>query len=446
MTNAIRLTAILAVLTLALAGPALASDTWVFLGDSLTVGMVGDGAGFVSDVREKFGVQIRAVNTSRVGKHVTEYVNEIDGILARNPEAKYFPFLIGANDVCDYSASRATWLRGKLVTVLDKIVAAGRTPILMRLSFRRKNGDPLAPFNTNVYDPLIRRYCPRWFDESTGRGRVDLHTFLKNNANYLAGDGIHYTGTGYREARRQVLVDVMAAAVYGSGASNAGSAASVNTGSVELAGVTADQSGGASTGSGTAGATTAGAAATTTIDARADLGDMPLGDIAGTSTTGSSDPTAPTTVTVGTRIRALLAAAERTTAKRERTHCLLQVRALLELFFRGRPGDETGYREVAVYQRLVASLGIDPGATNGVYGKSTRVAGLRLAVAMAQNYLAALGFNPGIALGYANPETQEALNRFRASQGRPASTQPLGPADLAALSAAYDARMKLVTK
>lgn len=195
-----------------LSGP----QKWVFLGDSLTVGMVGDGHHFKADVQSIFNVTIESVNTSRVGKHVTEYVREIDGILRQHPTAKYFPFLIGANDVTEYSESKANWLRGKLVTVLDKIKAGGRIPILMRASYRNYHGkDIFAEWNRKVYDPLIRRYSPRWFDEASGKGKVDVHGFLKAHPDYMAGDGCHMTSKGYRDVRLQILVKVMAAQVYG---------------------------------------------------------------------------------------------------------------------------------------------------------------------------------------------------------------------------------------
>lgn len=53
-------------------------DQWIFLGDSLTVGTIGNGKQFTRQVKERWGRDIKVINKSVVGKHTYEYKAEID--------------------------------------------------------------------------------------------------------------------------------------------------------------------------------------------------------------------------------------------------------------------------------------------------------------------------------------------------------------------------------
>ena len=198
-----------------LAGPSLAVDQWIFLGDSLTVGAIGNGDEFKEEVRQRFGREIEVINKSRVGKHTYEYKAEIDSILSQYPRARYFPIFCGVNDVLYYSSAAANQLRGWLLYVLRAIRKAGHTPILMRITYRNYEGqDPLSDFNAAVYDPLIKEYSPRWYDYQKGRGSLDPHGFLKANPTYLASDGVHLSSSGYRAFRKDILLEAMMKPVY----------------------------------------------------------------------------------------------------------------------------------------------------------------------------------------------------------------------------------------
>ena len=193
-----------------------ARDQWVFLGDSLTVGAIGNGDVFEREVKQRFGRDIEVINKSRIGKHSYEYRDEIDSILAQYPRAQYFPIFCGVNDVLHYSGGAANQLRGWLLYVLRAIQKAGRTPILMRITYRDYKGqDPLSPFNAAVYDPLIKEYSPRWYDFAKGKGSLDPHGFLKARPSYLASDGVHLSSSGYRAFRKEILLEAMMSPVYG---------------------------------------------------------------------------------------------------------------------------------------------------------------------------------------------------------------------------------------
>ncbi len=72
-------------ITLLLVRNAYATDQWIFLGDSLTVGMIGDGSQLEREVRTRWSQNIKVINTSRRGKHSYEYKREIHQILAQYP-------------------------------------------------------------------------------------------------------------------------------------------------------------------------------------------------------------------------------------------------------------------------------------------------------------------------------------------------------------------------
>lgn len=193
-----------------------AKDQWVFLGDSLTVGTIGDGKKFEQETRSRWGVDIDVINKSKRGKHTYEYKSEIKGILSDHPRARYFVIFCGVNDVLQYNSSSAGQIRAWLTYVLDAIKNDGRVPILMRMTYRNyKGSDPLKPFNTHVYDPLIKKYSPKWYDFENNRGLLDTHGFIKSNAaKYLSSDGVHLTSQGYNAFRRSLLLEKMLDRVY----------------------------------------------------------------------------------------------------------------------------------------------------------------------------------------------------------------------------------------
>jgi len=191
-------------------------DQWIFLGDSLSVGAVGDGSKLESEARERWGREIEVINLSKVGKHTYEYKKEIKGILKKYPQAQYFPIFCGVNDVLHYSEARADKLRSWLLSILKAIQKDGRTPILMRITYRNYKGqDPLKPFNPKVYDPLIKTYSEKWYDHSRQKGSLDPHGFLKSNPQFMASDGVHLNSKGYKALRKKIMLEALMGPVYG---------------------------------------------------------------------------------------------------------------------------------------------------------------------------------------------------------------------------------------
>ncbi len=337
-----------------------AADTWVFLGDSLTVGTIGNGEAFKAEIKAAYGVEINVHNTSRVGKHVTEYVKEIDTILKKYPQAKYFPFMIGTNDVLHYSHQQGKWLRRHLVTVLEKIKRAGRTPILLRIPFRRhSSGDPLAAFNTHVYDPLIQQYSKAWYDEQNKKGLLDMHSFLKTKPSYVASDGIHMTSTGYKKARQTIFVGLMAKVVYGDGRASVTPTSSSDLGLLNQ-------------------------------NANTVMTNQHLEDYG-----------------KATSIERLMSSVLQAQRREDGIYALCELEAALQSAEGGTLTSHSA--EIKTFQLLTSALGYDCGEADGIYGPKTRAGGQKLRIALTQVYLSALGFSPGPIDGIVGPLTQSAM-------------------------------------
>ncbi len=352
-----------------------AADKWVFIGDSLTVGMIGNGRDYRSRVKSAFNVDITVVNTSRVGKHVTEYVREIDAILRNNRDAKYFPILIGANDVRAYSDRKAQWLRSKLVTVLDKIVAAGKVPILMRLTYnRRQEGDPRGSFNTSVYDPLIRQYSPRWFNNASNKGLIDVHGWVRSHQQYLARDGVHLTGAGYRAARQELLVDVMASVVYGNGTVQPTENVSGNEANISLVGQSSE---------------------------RVEV--------------ANSQPAVENKSKEAAELELCFQLSGVLQNDLDRQMCLCRAGELIDQLLQQGASEATVAESVKQLQAGLQREGFPPGPVDGRYGPRTKKAVRKMTVTLAQRYLQTMNINPGPIDGIEGPLTRGALARFWAN-------------------------------
>lgn len=153
-------------------------------------------------------------------------------ILAAHPHARYVTIHIGGNNV----SQKRPWpggadaIRDDLVAILEMVRTAGKVPVLARLSFRAYQGDrPVppeqngsGPYVTALYDPLIRQYCPAFWDEKAGRGAVDAYTWFREHPDELSGDGIHVNAKG-AESWNRLWAEGAGPVVYGeSGGRRAG--------------------------------------------------------------------------------------------------------------------------------------------------------------------------------------------------------------------------------
>ncbi len=181
------------------------NDYWVVLGASIQAQTIRNDV-FKQMVAEQYGYDPVIFNTAVGGWQTKDVREALPRILDEHPHARFAVIHIGGNNV---SLNRpypggATEIREDLVAILQAIAAAGKVPILSRLSYRAYKWDPLVPpeengsgpYVTAIYDPLIREYCPLFFDEDAGRGVVDAYGWFRSHPQELADDGIHVNEAG----------------------------------------------------------------------------------------------------------------------------------------------------------------------------------------------------------------------------------------------------------
>jgi len=181
------------------------NDYWVVLGASIQAQSIRSDV-FKQMVAERYGYDPVMFNTGVGGWQTKDVREALPRILREHPHARFVAIHIGGNNV---SINRpypggAEEIRDDLVAILDGVVAAGKVPILSRLSYRAyggkrpvpPEGNGSGPYVDAIYDPLIQEYCPLFLDEETDRGIVDAYSWFKSHPEELADDGVHVNDAG----------------------------------------------------------------------------------------------------------------------------------------------------------------------------------------------------------------------------------------------------------
>jgi len=203
------------------------SDVWVFLGSGITVMM--NPRRIEREIRARFpGRKPLVINRAVSGWGSRTLAKEIPGILREYSFGRFFPIHIGGVNV----SSGRPWpggskvLQSDLKRILELILKARKEPILARLSYRAYKagkGKPKVPPESNgsgpyvkkLFDPMIRKYCPRFFDRSAERGAVDLYGWFKEHPKDLGDDGVIPNGKGQLSMLRH-WVERAGAVIYDS--------------------------------------------------------------------------------------------------------------------------------------------------------------------------------------------------------------------------------------
>ncbi len=181
-------------------------DYWLTVGASIQAQSIRNSV-FKRMVKERFTGFDPVMFSLAVGGWNSTHLREaLPGFLKDHPDAQYVCIHIGGNNVTPNRPypGGADQLRDDLVTILTMIKDSGKIPILSRLSYRAyKGAKPVppeengsGPYVTAIYDPLIKEYCPDFFDEATGKGIVDAYNWFKEHPEELSADGVHVNPTG----------------------------------------------------------------------------------------------------------------------------------------------------------------------------------------------------------------------------------------------------------
>ncbi len=202
----------------------LRPDYWLDIGASIQAQSIRNDV-FKRMVQERFpGYDPVMFNLAVGGWKSQDLRKALPGFLKDHPDARYVCIHIGGNNV---SPNRpypggAEQLTEDLHAILSMIEKAGKIPILSRLSYRAYKGEkPVppeengsGPYVTAIYDPMIKQYCPDFFDHETGQGLVDAYTWFKDHPEELSPDGVHVNAQG-AESWNRLWAEKAGGVVYG---------------------------------------------------------------------------------------------------------------------------------------------------------------------------------------------------------------------------------------
>lgn len=169
---------------------------WLAFGDSITQDT------FAVDLawKERLGAQGPVpVNEGVRGDTTTNALVRIDEVLAAHPHARYVGVAFGTND-CWGGIPLETY-RSQLQTIIDRIKAAGMTPVLATIPYSPDSELAKLPdFNRAIAELRAANGLPEG---------PDLYALVQANESYLRPDGVHMTPEG-SQALQRAWADVAA--------------------------------------------------------------------------------------------------------------------------------------------------------------------------------------------------------------------------------------------
>ncbi|MBR1897517.1 MAG: lysophospholipase, partial [Oscillospiraceae bacterium] len=190
------------------------SDSWLFLGDSITAGGMNNcyGTGFATYLNrldaQYFPVQ---ENGGIGGITSTDGVENIDRWLSTYP-GKYVSIAYGTND-CWGNPNNIEKYYNNTKAMIDKILEAGKIPVLPKIP--GSTNDDVAP-NVPLYNAKVEQLWEEYGDKLI-QG-PDFQAIMEEHPEYLSSDGVHPCSEGYEEMRR-IWAETMYERVYSAGES-----------------------------------------------------------------------------------------------------------------------------------------------------------------------------------------------------------------------------------
>lgn len=185
------------------------SDTWLFLGDSITAGGMNNcyGTGFATHIKNLDDRYFPAqVNGGIGGITSTDGADNIDRWLDDCP-ARYVSIAYGTND-CWGNPGNTEKFYNNTKKMIDSVLDHGSIPVLPKIP-----GSTNKDVGNNV--PLYNAKVEQLWQEYEGKliKGPDFETFFSEHPDYLSSDGVHPASEGY-EAMRQEWAKEMYKAVY----------------------------------------------------------------------------------------------------------------------------------------------------------------------------------------------------------------------------------------
>ncbi len=185
------------------------SDSWLFLGDSITAGSMVNCYGtsfaeFMNRIDSKYyPVQ---QNGGIGGTLSSDGKNAIDSWL-RDNSAKYVSIAYGTNDAWGNPNNTQRYYEN-VKYMVDAVIAAGKTPVLPKIPYAT-NKD--VGSNTGYYNAMIDKLYQEYGSKIVHG--PDFDKFFREHTEYLSSDGVHPSSDGY-EAMRKLWAETMYANVH----------------------------------------------------------------------------------------------------------------------------------------------------------------------------------------------------------------------------------------
>jgi acyl-CoA thioesterase-1 len=166
-------------------------DTWFFMGDSITAFSYDRAAAhqpaFATLINGASPAFFPAMINGGVGSETTiNALARVDDALTLNSDYRIFALSYGTNDSTGTVSAAA--FRTNLQMIIDRVKAAGRTPILARIPFANDGGHAAIPAYNTVIDDLTRT--------NQLRPGPDLYTWFQTHTNQFMPDNLHPNDAG----------------------------------------------------------------------------------------------------------------------------------------------------------------------------------------------------------------------------------------------------------
>ncbi len=173
------------------------SDSWLFLGDSITAGGMNNcyGTGFATHINMIDNKYFPIQENGGIGGILSSDGKEnIDRWLSIS-HAKYVSIAYGTNDCWgkDYLTQE---YYDNTKYMIDAILNAGKVPVLPKIP-ASTNAD--VKDNVPLYNAMIDKLYEEYGDKLI-KG-PDFQSFFEEHPDYLSGDGVHPSDVGYAEMR-----------------------------------------------------------------------------------------------------------------------------------------------------------------------------------------------------------------------------------------------------
>jgi acyl-CoA thioesterase-1 len=168
-------------------GSGLPDDTWFFMGDSITAfayqRTVVQEPSFAEAVSMASSAYFPAMINGGIGGETTAgALARVDEDLALNPDYRYFAITYGTNDEWG-NKTDASGFKANLQMLIDKIVAAGRTPVISHIPYSNDgNHNTLDVFNAAIDELTMTNHL---------MAGPDFSTYFMQHADELMTDKVH---------------------------------------------------------------------------------------------------------------------------------------------------------------------------------------------------------------------------------------------------------------